>query len=67
MIHYVFPGTRYTEGKTLNVTWYDGDERPPAEVQALLGAHEDAGPRLHLHRDEGRDAAAAHRHADAAA
>jgi predicted dehydrogenase len=37
IIHYVFPGTPYTEGKTVNVTWYDGDEKPPAEVRALLG------------------------------
>ncbi len=37
VIHYVFPGTRYTAGKTVNITWYDGDERPPAEVQALAG------------------------------
>lgn len=36
-IHYVFPGTPYTEGPTVSVTWYDGDERPPAQVQALLG------------------------------
>jgi hypothetical protein len=35
-IHYVFPGTKYTEGKTVNVTWYDGDERPPAEIRALV-------------------------------
>src|SRR5262245_22397118 len=38
LIHYVFPGTRYTEGNTVRVTWYDGDQRPPREVQALLGA-----------------------------
>jgi predicted dehydrogenase len=38
IIHYVFPGTRFTEGKTVNVTWYDGDERPPRNVQQLLGA-----------------------------
>ena len=38
IIHYVFPGTRFTEGKTVNVTWYDGDERPPKDVQALLGS-----------------------------
>lgn len=37
VIHYVFPGTPFTEGKTVNVTWYDGDERPPADVQALAG------------------------------
>jgi predicted dehydrogenase len=35
IIHYVFPGTRYTQGKTVNVTWYDGDEKPAREVQAL--------------------------------
>jgi predicted dehydrogenase len=36
VIRYVFPATRYSHGKTVNVTWYDGDERPPREVQALL-------------------------------
>ena len=39
VIHYVFPGTRYTEGKTLNITWYDGDERPPKEIQDLAAGH----------------------------
>jgi predicted dehydrogenase len=37
IIHYVFPGTPVTEGKTINVHWYDGDERPSQEVQALVG------------------------------
>jgi predicted dehydrogenase len=37
IVHYVFPGTKYTAGKTVAVTWYDGDQRPPKEVQALLG------------------------------
>jgi len=37
VIHYVFPGTPVTEGKTVPVNWYDGDERPPREVQELLG------------------------------
>jgi predicted dehydrogenase len=37
VIHYVFPGTMFTEGNTVNVTWYDGDQRPPAEIQALAG------------------------------
>ncbi len=37
VIHYVFPGTPMTEGKTVNVSWYDGDERPPQEIQALIG------------------------------
>jgi predicted dehydrogenase len=38
VIHYVFPGTSVTEGKTVPITWYDGDARPPAEIQALAGA-----------------------------
>jgi predicted dehydrogenase len=37
LIRYVFPATAYTEGKTVPVTWYDGDERPPREVQELVG------------------------------
>ena len=36
VIHYVFPGTPVTEGKTVPITWYDGDARPPAEIQALV-------------------------------
>jgi predicted dehydrogenase len=36
LIHYVFPGTRFTEEKTVKVTWYDGDRRPPAEIVALI-------------------------------
>ncbi len=34
VVHYVFPGTDYTEGNTVNVTWYDGDQKPPAEILA---------------------------------
>ena len=37
-IEYVFPGTQFTEGKTVKVTWYDGNERPPKEVQPDLGS-----------------------------
>jgi predicted dehydrogenase len=37
LIHYVFPGTQYTEGKTVPIHWYDGDTRPPADIQALVG------------------------------
>ncbi len=33
VIDYVFPGTAYTEGATVRVVWYDGDERPPKDVQ----------------------------------
>jgi predicted dehydrogenase len=36
IVHYVFPGTPHTADQTVNVTWYDGDERPPKEVQGLL-------------------------------
>ena len=36
VIHYVFPATRFTEGKTVKVIWYDGDQRPPAEIQELV-------------------------------
>lgn len=38
LIRYVFPGTRFTAGKTLNVTWYDGDQKPPQEVLSILGS-----------------------------
>jgi predicted dehydrogenase len=34
-VKYVFPGTKYTT-ETLTLHWYNGNERPPAEVQALL-------------------------------
>ena len=37
IVHYVFPGTNHTEGKTINVSWYDGESSPPAEVLALIG------------------------------
>jgi len=36
VIHYVFPGNKFTEEKTVKVTWYDGDRRPGQEVQTLL-------------------------------
>ncbi|MBU6401077.1 MAG: Gfo/Idh/MocA family oxidoreductase [Verrucomicrobia bacterium] len=35
VIHYVFPGTPYTEGQTIHVHWYDGDQRPP-NLKTLL-------------------------------
>ena len=37
VIHYVFPSTPFSEGSTVKVTWYDGDQRPPKDVQALIG------------------------------
>jgi predicted dehydrogenase len=35
-VRYVFPATKYT-AETLVLDWYDGNRRPPAEVQALIG------------------------------
>ncbi len=35
-IHYVFPGTEHTAGKTINLTWYDGKGKfPPREALGL--------------------------------
>ena len=39
-IHYVFAGTPLTADKTLNLTWYDGAQKPPADVRALLEGDE---------------------------
>ncbi len=36
IVEYVFPGTAYTADKTVRVTWYDGDQRPPKDVQDLV-------------------------------
>ncbi len=33
IIEYLFPGTAHTEGETVRVVWYDGDQRPPQSVQ----------------------------------
>jgi predicted dehydrogenase len=35
IVEYVFPGTTHTAGKTVKVTWYDGDQRAPKEVQQM--------------------------------
>ncbi len=43
IVHYVFPGTNHTEGKTINVSWYDGESSPPAEVLALIGTEPKPG------------------------
>ena len=37
---YTFSGNPMTEANTLQLTWYDGEARPPAEVIALLGGAE---------------------------
>lgn len=36
IIHYQFPATRYTVAGLIPVTWYDGDQKPPAAIQALM-------------------------------
>ena len=36
IVEYIFPGTAYTADKTVRVTWYDGDQRPPKDVQELI-------------------------------
>lgn len=44
-IRYVFPGTKFTAGNTVPVTWYDGDARPPAEISALIAGPKSADPK----------------------
>jgi hypothetical protein len=36
-IHYVFGGTPYTAGDSLDFWWYDGQERPPQAVVDAVG------------------------------
>lgn len=35
-IEYLFAGTLHTADRTVKVTWYDGAQKPPAEVRKLL-------------------------------
>jgi predicted dehydrogenase len=37
IIDYIYPGTRYTEGETIKVTWYDGAFKLPKEVLDAVG------------------------------
>jgi hypothetical protein len=39
-IKYVFPGTAFTAGPTVEVTWYDGAQKPPSEIRALTEGDE---------------------------
>jgi len=39
-IEYVFPGTRFTAGPTMKLTWYDGASKPSKDVLALLEGDE---------------------------
>jgi len=41
IVHYVYPGTEFTAGATLPVTWYDGKQRPPEDIQALVTGSKD--------------------------
>ncbi len=46
IIHYVFPGTAFTEGATVPIAWYDGKQRPPAEIQELAKNSDDEKDKL---------------------
>ena len=35
LIHYDFPGTKYTAGDTIRMVWYDGGKLPPAQLAPL--------------------------------
>jgi predicted dehydrogenase len=37
VVEYIFPGTKFTADKTVKVTWYDGDRKPPKEIAGLVG------------------------------
>jgi predicted dehydrogenase len=39
IVKYVFPGNQFSAGKTVGVTWYDGDQRPPDEIINLAGGN----------------------------
>src|SRR5579883_193696 len=38
IVNYVFPGTKYTAGKTLPLTWYDGEGKLPAREKLGVAA-----------------------------
>ena len=35
IVHYEFPGTPLTAGKTIEATWYDGGKKPPRELALM--------------------------------
>ncbi|MCU0706542.1 MAG: Gfo/Idh/MocA family oxidoreductase [Fimbriiglobus sp.] len=41
-VEFVFPGTKYTT-ETVTLTWYNGKNRPPAEVVKLIGTEKLSG------------------------
>ncbi len=36
-VHYVYPGSPLTAGNTVDLWWYDGEERPPDQVLSIAG------------------------------
>lgn len=36
VVKYTFPGTKFTDGEKIPITWYDGDAKPSADVQQLV-------------------------------
>ncbi len=36
IVKYTFPGTKFTDGEKIGITWYDGDAKPSADVQQLV-------------------------------
>ena len=44
LVEYTFRGTKYSEADTVKVTWYDGDNKPPAEIVAKLVPPEGVKP-----------------------
>ena len=39
-IHYNFPGTPFTARNSIELTWYDGASKPPADIRALAEGDE---------------------------
>ena len=61
VIQYDFPGTQYTEGKTIPVTWYDGRSTAVEGRASAAGRQAATRSGLDLHRRQGGRALAAHR------
>jgi predicted dehydrogenase len=36
VITYTFPATPFTEGDSVKINWFDGDQRPPEDITALI-------------------------------
>ena len=45
-VEYTFAGTEFTEGKSVKVTWTDGNLKPPAEVVELIRMSADKKPEV---------------------